>query len=106
MEIGLPDGSTAKISSLPDFATEATQKQMLAITRQLAKNNDKAKAAMENLVTHAADGAKQDQKATEEQKKAIKDLGKEIGGGLKGFRTKFADRIEADTQQVFGFAQT
>ena len=104
MEIGLPDGSTAKISSLPDFATEATQKQMLAITRQLAKNNDKAKAAMENLVTNAAAGAKQDQKAAEEQKKAIKDLGKEIGGGLKGFRTKFADRIEADTQQVFGFA--
>lgn len=104
MEIGLPDGSTAKISSLPDFATEATQKQMLAIARQLAKNNDKAKAAMENLVTHAANGSKEDKKANEEQKKAIKDLGKEIQGGLTGFRTRFADRIEADTQQVFGFA--
>ncbi len=104
MEIGLPDGSTAKISSLPDFATEATQKQMLAIARQLAKNNDKAKAAMENLVANAKDSINHDKKANEEQKKAIEDLGKEIQGGLKGFRTKFADRIEADTQQVFGFA--
>ena len=104
MEIGLPDGSTAKISSLPDFATEATQKRMLAQIRAMAKNNDKHKEALDSLVTHAAGAAKADAKAAEEQKKATKEIAKEIGTGLKGLRTRFADRIEADTQQVFGFA--
>ena len=104
MEIGLPDGSTAKISNLPDFATEATQKRMLAQIKAMTKNNDKAKDAMDSLVTHAAGAAKADAKAAEDQKKAIKELSKEIAGGLKGFRTRFADRIESDTQQVFGFA--
>ena len=53
MEIGLPDGSTAKISSLPDFAIEATQKQMLALIKKLVKDNDKARDALDKIVVHS-----------------------------------------------------
>ena len=104
MEIGLPDGSTAKISSLPDFAIEATQKQMLALIKKLVKDNDKARDALDKIVVHSDAATKSNAESIKAQRDAAKKISSEIGNGLKGFRTRFSDRIEADTQQVFGFA--
>ena len=104
MEIGLPDGSTAKISSLPDFAIEATQKQMLSQIKKLVKDNDKARDALDKIVVHSDAATKSNNESIKAQRDAAKHISSEIGNGLKGFRTRFADRIEADTQQVFGFA--
>lgn len=83
---------------LPEYALESTSAEMLKQMKAVADNNKALLDAMEALIKQTAESVKTGKDGDAKVVAAVNQA-----KGTSGTRNKVADRIEADTQQVFEF---
>jgi len=101
------DGNQSEVT-LPDFALDKTQEQMLKNLQSLVKANPKAQKAYEDLIDATKDAVKATESADKNQKKsaeeirlAVETAGTKQMSALRQFRTNFSDRVGRDMRDTF-----
>ena len=101
------DGNQSEVT-LPDYALDSTQQQLLKSMQALVRANPKAQKAYEDLigatkdaVTAAEDAADQQKKDAKELKNAVNRASDQQVSALKQFRTNFSDRVGRDMRDTF-----
>lgn len=97
------DGNSSEVT-LPDFALDKTQQDLVKSMQALVKANPKAQKAYEELIAATNKVVKSTDKGVAEQKKAAEDAKKAAEkqvSALKEFRTNFSDRIGSDMRNTF-----
>lgn len=101
------DGNQSEVT-LPDYALDSTQQQLLKNIQAMVRANPKAQKAYEELISATKDAVTATEDASEQQKKDAKALqdavdraGEKQVSALRQFRTNFADRIGRDMRDTF-----
>ncbi len=101
------DGNQSEVT-LPGFALDKTQEQLIKSVQALGKMNPKTAKAYEDLIKATKDTLSATEDATDQQKKdakalqsAVQTAGDKQVSALRQFRMNFADRVGKDMRDTF-----
>ena len=101
------DGNQSQVT-LPDYALDSTQQQLLKSMQALVRSNPRAQKAYEDLIGATKDAVTATEDAADQQKKDAKDLKNAVNrasdqqvSALRQFKTNFADRVGRDMRDTF-----